>query len=380
MNPTVRPDVVPLSGVAHAPFEPLADVFARVVAGQGRGGAALAVYHRGELAVDLVAGSYRDDSLQYLFSVTKSITAVACAIAHRDGLIDLDAPLADCWPAFRRASTARITLRSVLSHRSGLAAFDGTPTLDELLAGADEALVERQEPYWEPDTAHGYHAFTFGTLVDGAFRRAIGRTVGDFVRERIAEPLGLDLWIGTPQAVLGRVEPVLYSAPQLTPGREAHLRQCRVPPSVTSQLSAVSDIYNDPRVAQASWPATSGIAGARDLARMLYATLGPVDGVQLLDEPTRDAMTASRSHGPDVVLGVVSQFASGMQLPFPQLPLLGPRSYGHEAAGGSAVVADPDLDLALGFTTNVFPAMMGASLGFLALLPTVAHCVRVAAS
>ncbi|SCL28962.1 CubicO group peptidase, beta-lactamase class C family [Micromonospora pallida] len=369
------PSVVPVSGFVRPPFEPLADVFARVVAAQGQGGAALAVYRDGRPVVDLVGGDYRTDSLQLVFSISKAITAVAAAMAHDDGLIDLDAPLADYWPAFRRPATAAVTGRMVLSHRSGLAAVDQKLTLEDLLAGRDEQAVERQEPYWEPGTRHGYHAFTFGTLLNGAFRRAVGRSVGEFVAERVAPKLGLDLWIGTPAEQLGRVERIRHEPTMLTPGRARFLAQSAIPAGSTGQLAQTMDLFNRVEVARSDWPSTSGVAGARDLAKLLYATLDTVDGVRLISAASRDRMRDSRSRGTDMVLGVDTHFGSGVQLAFPQLPFLGPRSYGHEAAGGSAAFADDEFGVAVGFTTNVFPSMAGAGAAFLTLLPTIRHCL-----
>jgi CubicO group peptidase (beta-lactamase class C family) len=369
------PEVVPVTGFAKEPFAPLADVFARLVGAQGRGGAALAIYHNGGLVVDLVGGDYRQDSLQLLFSVTKPITAIASAMAHAAGLIDLDAPLADYWPAFDRPSTAVISARSVLGHRSGLAALDERLSLQQLLDAVDEDAIETQEPYWVPDTAHGYHGFTFGTLLNGAFRRTVGKTVGEYVDEHVAKRLGLDLWIGAPEDQLARIERIHYDSPKLTPGRVEHLRESRIPLSTTSQLAQQSDLYNDPSMARACWPSSSGVAGARDLARLLYATLHDVDGDRLLTEDETRAMLATRSNGLDRVLGVISHFGSGVQRPFPQLPLLGANSFGHEAAGGSAAVADPERDIAVGYTTNIYPSMNGASVGFLALMPAIQHCL-----
>ncbi|HEY2270110.1 MAG TPA: serine hydrolase, partial [Streptosporangiaceae bacterium] len=135
-----------------------------------------------------------------------------------------------------------------------------------------------------------------------------------------------------------------------------------------------TDFYNDPRVARACMPSTSGTGTARSLARLFAATLGEVDGVRLLSEASRAAMARSRSRGPDRVLGFPTQFGSGVQLPFPVLPMLGPRSYGHEAAGGSAVVADPDLGLDVGYTTSAFPSSRAASPSFLALQSAIRHC------
>ena len=63
---------------------------------------------------------------------------------------------------------------------------------DRLMLGTCEAL-EQQAPVWEPGTQHGYHATTFGWLVGEVVRRVSGKSVGAFVRDELAGPLGLDL-------------------------------------------------------------------------------------------------------------------------------------------------------------------------------------------
>lgn len=369
------PPAIPVEGFAHAPFEPVADIFGRLVAAQGSGGAALTIYRGGEPVVDLTGGDYARDSLQLLFSVSKLISAIAAARASEAGLIDLDAPLGDYWPAFRRSSTTSITLRMVLTHRSGLAAVDEVVPFETLLEDGEEAAIERQDPYWEPDTRHGYHAFTFGTLVNGAFTRVLGESVGEYVAREMATPLGLDLWIGMPESERARLHPIEYLPARVTTGRQEWVRRSVIPKGSTGALFDRFDVFNAPETASACWPSTSGVAGARDLARLLAATIGDVDGHRLLDEDAVTRMCAPRSRGVDEVLGFETNFGTGVQLPFPQLPLLGPTSFGHEAAGGSVAFADRDSELTVGFTTSIHPAMTGASTSFLALLPTIRHCL-----
>ena len=71
------PEIIPVSGFARGAFAPIADVFARAVAEQGRGGAALAIRHRGEVVVDLVGGDFADDTLVRIYSVSKAVTATS---------------------------------------------------------------------------------------------------------------------------------------------------------------------------------------------------------------------------------------------------------------------------------------------------------------
>src|SRR5690242_4333673 len=97
--------VTSVDGHVDDMFSSVRDVFGRCIATQGKGGAALCVYLNGRPVVDLIGGAYRPNSVQLLFSVTKAITAIACAKAHDAGALDLDAPLGSYWRAFNRAAT-----------------------------------------------------------------------------------------------------------------------------------------------------------------------------------------------------------------------------------------------------------------------------------
>ena len=87
----------------------------------------------------------------------------------------------------------------MLTHRAGLAAVEGDLTLDELLAWDPVcAAIAAQAPSWEPGSAHGYHARSFGWILGEVARRATGSTLGELLRAEASGPLGLDLWIGLP--------------------------------------------------------------------------------------------------------------------------------------------------------------------------------------
>lgn len=364
----VAPRLAEVRGKAEGWFAPLADIFARLVADQGVGAAALAVHHRGELVVELVGGDGADDHIQLLFSATKPITAVAAAHAEAAGLLDLDAPLADVWPAFDRMSTREITPRMVLSHRAGLPAFDPDPSFEDLLAGAGDDIIGRQEPYWKPGAAHGYHSFTYGLLIDNVFRRVVGQTVGEYVERELSRPNALDVWIGIPEDLLPRVHPTVVAEQWSTPMRAEFARSSRIPPGTSQRLRGRSDFVNDPRLLTACWPAISGTASARSLSRLFALTIGDAGSYRLLAPDTLDRMVRVQSSGPDRVLAIETAFGSGVQRPFPQFPMLGPASFGHEGANGCFVVVDPERELSVAFTTSVFPPVSGGAVRGIALL------------
>ncbi len=53
---------------------------------------------------------------------------------------------------------------------------------------------------WPIGSASGYHPVTFGFTAGEIFRRVDGRTMGTALREDLAQPLDLDIWIGLPDS------------------------------------------------------------------------------------------------------------------------------------------------------------------------------------
>lgn len=354
---------VAVTGTTTEPFAEVGDAFARSLARQGTGGAGLTVYRDGEPVVDLVGGDFASDTLAQVFSVGKAVVAVAAAHAVAAGRLDMDLPLAEFWPEFARPSTSGLTTRMVLAHRSGIPAVSGLLSLDELLSGGLDVAVAHQEPFWEPGSQLGYGAFTFGSLMDGIFARAVGAGVDDYVQEHLAGPLGAEFWFGAPAAQLHRVAALQFSAPWLTPAEaEAYTAGTAI---LDGSFAPVRDdaraFFTDPRVIQARWPAMSGVGTARSIARLLAATAGPVDGIRHLGPESIAAIAETQSSGYDAMLFHSTRFGLGVELPHAQFPMLGPSSFGHEGAGGSAVAVDPDRRVAVAYVTSAFPATLGAS-------------------
>src|SRR5437879_8118926 len=64
--------------------------------------------------------------------------------------------------------------------------------------------LEKQAPLWPPGSTHGYHARTFGFLIDELTRRIGGTSISKYWRTIFAEPLSLDFWIGLPEELNSR--------------------------------------------------------------------------------------------------------------------------------------------------------------------------------
>ena len=366
MSATSAPEV---SGSVARGYEQVAEVFAANFEERGEVGAACCVYRDGAPVVDLWAGladrgtarPWTRDTIVITFSCTKGVTAVAANQLVERGKLDPDAPVASYWPEFAAQGKERIPVAWVLSHRAGLAAIDSPDlTLDDVAAW--EPVVEAiaaQAPNWEPGTAHGYHARTYGWITGELIRRVTGRMPGAYVNEEIARPLGLDFFIGVPESQDHRVAtlyPPTYDDPHLARLADEVLHDTstllgRVMGG-PSGLFGYDDMWNTRRMRAAQLPSTNGHGDARVLARMYAACLGEVDGVRLLEPATIARATQVRSSGTDCVLGRPLSFGLGFALDPTFGPVPGPAAFGHSGAGGSVAFADPEVGLSFAYVMN----------------------------
>ncbi len=367
---------VDVNGTVAEGFEPVRDAFVRNFETLGERGAALAVYRDGRKVVDLWAGTkdvdgtepWQRGTAQVVRSATKGVAAAVLLALWQRSRLDLDAPVAEYWPEFKARGKERVLVRHVLNHRAGLPVLDRPLTPQESLdpLRGPEA-VAAQTPEWEPGTEHGYHALTYGWMLDGIVRRVTGKGTGEWIADEIAGPLGAELWLGLPAAEeaagragrVGRVE-----APEPASGAVLKARPKRSvtdayqdPDSLTRRAFAAITPFpdqNDPAYRASALPATNGIATADGLARVYAALIGEVDGVRLLDTATVESARAEESSGPDRVLVVNTRFGLGYMLHGTASPLLGPGSFGHPGRGGALGFADPEAGIALGYVTNGF--------------------------
>jgi CubicO group peptidase (beta-lactamase class C family) len=361
-----------IEGWTAAGFENVRDAFEKNFARGLEVGAAFSAYHRGHQVVDLWGGiadettqrPWERDTMTVVFSTTKGATAICANKLAQEGRLDIDAPVVQYWPEFGQAGKDSIPVSSLLSHRAGLPFVDEPLTLEQALAWEPMIhALERQRPSWEPGTAHGYHAVTYGNLVGEVVRRVTGRTIGTYFREDIAQPLGLDFWIGLPEEheprVARLVGDIMGRGVDLDDDAQASLAKLIGPDSVLGKSLTASGafadrgIFNSRAVHAAEIPGAGGISDARSIARMYAACIGEVEGVRLLTPAQLREATTQRTRGPNIViLGLDLQFGLGFIVPSSLVQLGGPRSFGHFGLGGSAGWADPDAELTFGYVMN----------------------------
>ncbi|WP_435318861.1 serine hydrolase domain-containing protein [Haloarchaeobius sp. TZWSO28] len=369
-------DAVTVHGTVAPGFEPVRDVFAENFAHRDELGAAVAVYHRGESVVDLWGG-YRDTARQnpwaaetmvLVASGTKGMTAAAIALAISRGLFALDDRIADHWPAFAQGEKGEIIVRQLLSHQAGLATLEGRLS-PEQIADTEflSSLLAKNELDWEPGTRQGYHAFTLGWYASELLRHTDGRTLGQFFAEEVADPLGLEFYIGLPREIPADRVAELDAFGLLDLLRNFRTMSPRFllsffnPWSVTSRAlnvlatSQPSDL-DSPAFRAVEIPSANGIGTARAMAR-LYGDLATGGEALGLDDAVFAELTAPPtppSGDPrDVVIGLETAYAMGYSKPSPDFQFgTSDAAFGTPGAGGSFGFADPDAELGFAYTPN----------------------------
>ncbi len=347
--------------------------FTRNFQDRGEVGASVCVSIGGENVVDLWGGAARPDAAQpwaedtvsVVFSCTKGAAALCVHMLVTRGQLDLDAPIARYWPEFAQAGKASITVRMLLTHQTGMSAVrEPVPANAFAQQEVMARLLAELAPLWAPGTRHGYQALSFGWLLAELVRRVAGRSLGRFFQDEVAGPLGLDFWIGLPEAHESRVAPMILPAPASdSPYFQA---------AMSDPTSVQALVHNDggflqginERVAHATeLPSANGITNARGLAGM-YAPLacgGGLRGVSLVDAASLSRMGAVAVAGLDAVLLVPMRFSLGYMKGVDNrrqadgaqdTALLGEQAFGHAGFGGSLGFADPSERLAFGYTMN----------------------------
>ena len=362
--------MVEINGDVAEGFGLVADAFTRNFDDHGEVGAAFCLYVDGADVVDLwggvadpaTGGKWERNTLQVHFSTTKGVAAICAAILHERGQLDYETPVAAYWPEFAAGGKEAVTVAQCMSHQAGLAAVDTPLTLDEI-CDKEPVLraLEVQEPLWEPGTANGYHAITYGWIVGEIVKRVDGRPISQFLAEEIAGPLGVDSFIGLPESEEHRVAPII-GAPPPDDQEEMEMMLALMGPGTLGFRALTMDgaivmtdeqnPFNTRQVHAAEIPGAAGISEARALARMYGACVSEVDGLRLIGDGTVRTVRAERSRGPDKTLVVECAWGLGFMRTGEMNPMLTMEAFGHPGAGGSQAYGDLEHRVGFGYVMN----------------------------
>ncbi|MFE2941963.1 serine hydrolase domain-containing protein [Streptomyces sp. NPDC059255] len=350
-------------------FAAVRAAFERNFRDRGDVGAAVTVRVEGRAVVDLWGGwadAARDrpwtrETVVNVWSTTKGATALCAHLLIDRGLLDPDAPVAAYWPEFAAAGKEAVTVRQLLAHRAGLAGPREPHSLDLLYDWeSTTSRLAATEPWWEPGTGSGYHALTYGFLVGEVVRRITGLLPGAFLRREVTGPLGIDFTIGLPEGEAHRAAELIGPAVEVTPEQAA--RYAGLTPVMLAALA--NPVTGAADANTAAWraaeiPAANGHATARGVAELygIFAGRGRAGGRRVLSPRTAELVREGQGSCRDLVLGAGfghdTEAGLGLWLSGPH-GMYGPnpRAFGHDGAGGSFGLADPEAALSVGYVMN----------------------------
>ena len=355
----------PLGGLCTGRFDSLRELFAAKLESGEELGASLAVSIDGEMVVDLWGGwadeartvPWSENTMTCVFSTTKTMTTLAALVLVDRGELDLDANVAAYWPEFAARGKAGIKVRQLLSHTSGVSGWNQPVTIDDVYAwDKSTAMLAAQAPWWEPGTASGYHAMTYGHLIGEVIRRITGQRLGEFFAARIAGPLGADFHIGLLPSEFHRVANVVAPGWPVTDLSQLDPDSPAFKTVTGPNLDQNIELSRTNRWRRADIGACNGHGNAHSVARIQSALAcgGEVDGVRLLSANTIDRVFEVQSHTVDLVLGIPLKIGVGYGLPWPEvLPFVpaGRVCFG-SGAGGSLMIADIDRRITFAYVMN----------------------------
>ena len=344
---------VPISGTSDPRFEVLEAVFRHHLENGLDDGASLAASVHGEIVVDLWGG-YADpekrvpwerDTLVCVFSTSKIMVILSILMLWERGLLDIDSPVATYWPEFAQNGKDGITVRQVMTHRSGLPGV-GAPINPALLAVPNrvQRLLEEAEPWYEPGSVTCYHAFTFGFILAEVVTRVSGVPFARLFADQIASPLGADFHFGiTDPATVARVARLRFDDFSFNfPS-----------PLATRVMDEIDMACFGPDAIATVIPAGNGHGNARSLVQVgsVFAMGGRAGDRSYVGRDKLDEATAEQVYAHDPIMGWC-RYGLGFGLHSPGFPAPTPTTFHWGGYGGSFLTMDMASGLACAYTPN----------------------------
>jgi len=364
-----------IHGHVHEDFAEVKSEFIKNFASGKEIGASCAIYYKGEKVVDLWGGYknekskelWEENTIVQVFSTTKGMTLLVLVKLHSDGLLDYSERVCAYWPEFARHGKENITIEQLITHKSGLVLLDRPIKTSELHNHNQLArMLENVKPLWKPGKKHGYHSATIGLYIQQLVMRIDkkGRTVGQYFKEEIAQPLGLNFYIGLPNdfdsdrlATLKMISPFMAIFNLRKPPKGLVGQMINSKSLMNRSFATIKSDFDDP-VEELKYenPAGAGAGDARSLAKV-YGILAN-GGEELKISPKTLSFIGKFTDPPeDGIFDEVMKWNSlgssgGFAKPDKQFNFAGAEAFGFVGSGGSFAFADPEYSLGFAYVMN----------------------------
>jgi CubicO group peptidase (beta-lactamase class C family) len=299
-----------------------------------------------------------NDTRYVIYSSSKGVFASAVWAAVSDGLLSYATRVADVVPEFAANEKRDVTVDHLMTMTAGFPRAPLGPP-DWLTSGGRVAAFARWRLDWEPGSRCEYHASSAHWVLAELIERSSGRDFRQYLRERVMEPLGLGLFLGSSSLDEKQLAlPVAVGKPPSAQELEAvtGIAGIELPDIPDEHLLR----FRDPEIRAAGQPAAGVIGTAADLALYYQALLANpgnlfdpavlADGTAVVRtgdmvDPVRGA-AALRTRG----VMVAGDDGNATRRGFGRR--VSPRAFGHDGMGGQVAWADPDTGISFAYLTN----------------------------
>ncbi len=319
----------------------------------------VAIARHGKVAAMATFGDADNNSLYSVFSATKAMTSAAGWLLIQEDKLAIDELVKDIIPEFATNGKENISVEMLFTHTAGFPYAPFRPT-----DWNDKARrLERFGNWtlnWEPGTRFEYHPTSTMWVIAEIIERRSNVDFAQFVRNRIAKPLGLEtLYVGAPESVHHRIKDVMHTGEPMV---EADYTALGMPmPPATEVTPEALLAFNTSEVRQVPVPGGGGHMSAADIALFYQALINggaALSGEQIWTQKTLDYAFTVRNTFPDM-LGVSANRALGVVVSGDKTRngrgfghTNSETAIGHSGAGGQLAWGDPTTGISLGYVTN----------------------------
>ena len=315
-------------------------------------GAQLAVYRHGELVIELAGGidlpsgkPITEKTLFQIRSITKALAAMVMLTLHDRGRFDFEDTVAKHWPVFGKNGKEMITIAHVMSHRAGIPDGPWISVKDMANREVEARAVEDMKPIWTPGSANGYHASSYGWIIDELVYRWESKGISQLLKTEITEPLGInDVYLGLPEKKFPRMAKMVV---------EDRVRKNQ---PVRARFSDLLNTYDGIKL-PLSW--ACGVATAQDLAKLmnLLAFEGTIHSKKYFSKETQKMASTPTNRPGEIDRRLLWPVRWGLGFILGDTPHIygtppHPRVVGHAGGGASVAWADPEKRLSVVFLCN----------------------------
>ena len=304
-----------------------------------------------------------NDTLYTIFSCTKAIMSAAIWLLIGEAKLDVHELAADIVPEFGTNGKGVVTVEQLLLHTAG---FPNAPFAPSEWGDHGKRLecFAKWRLEFSPGSRFFYHPTATFWVIAEIIERRSGMEFRQFVRERIALPLGLPgMHVGLAPELHHRVADLVYVSKPLSP---EEMRKLGFPPIPETEVTEEMILgFNTPMVRESGVPGGGGIMTAAELALFYQGLMrnrgkdgDPLWRPEVLAEALRprsgDYVDPYLGHRVNRGLGVVVAGDDGNANFRGFGKTNSPAAFGHGGAGGQIGWADPASGISLAYLTNGF--------------------------